>query len=81
MRFVIRKGRDFYTGVTIDTSTPVYFKGQLLGTEETYKPVFDGSRPEHGCQFDTRADAQSMLRLKEYGGPEAFEGCSIVPTE
>ena len=61
---------------------PPVKKGDVIGYDNRYEPRFEAFRPSQATQFDTEADAQAQIdkNAVEHGGPEAFAGCTVVPS-
>lgn len=91
MRFVIRKeGKGYFTEfqvvetrqVLAPVDIPPVKKGDVVGVESTYEPLFEAFKPAQAIQFDTEADALAQTKNPDplMGGPEAFKGCIVEPS-
>jgi hypothetical protein len=82
MRFVIKSpDGTYFTEMHSVETKPVTLRGQVIGHEETYRPKFDAPQPRFASQFDSKADAESLLHDQQFGAPESFAGCLVVPSE
>lgn len=81
--FVIRHpSGGFYTQMSKVGSEPVKRRtGEILAWDDVYRPQFDGRTAYHASQFGTVADAEQLMADPEFGGPESFAGCVVVPSE
>lgn len=81
--FVIRHpSGGFYSEVRKVGEEPVKRRdGTVLAIDDVFGPVFDARHAQHGSQFATEKDASDMMMNAEFGGPESFAGCVVVPSE
>lgn len=81
-RFVIRNSKGMhYTHMESIATVPVVHNDIVIGHNETWRPVFKSGEAGGASQFDTEADAKSVMNDKKYGGPESFAGCVVVISE
>ncbi|HZP86606.1 MAG TPA: hypothetical protein VFB54_07275 [Burkholderiales bacterium] len=84
MRYVIRSPEGGYLNdfVVVRTRT-VTLNGTYVGTESDLHPTFKANEPRLALKFDTEADALTRIANVDplHGGPEAFKGCTVEPTE
>jgi hypothetical protein len=83
-RYVI-KGPEggFFTEFVVKATRSITLNGAVVGEEHDRVPLFDAHRTRHAAKFDTAADAKAQIEndLLFHGGPEAFAGCTVQPTE
>lgn len=83
-RFVIRSATGaFFTEFKVLATRPVTLNGVLLGHEQDLEPKFDGQTTRQAAKFDTQLDAEEQIKnpVMFHGGPEAFAGCTVEPTD
>jgi len=84
MRYVIKsQAGGYFTEFEVLQTRAVTLNGVLLGHEHDLKPIFEALRPKQAAKFDTEADALAQLKNPNlfHGGPDAFSGCTVEPTE
>jgi hypothetical protein len=68
----------YYTEMRSVETKPVTLRGQVVGHEDTYRPLFEAPQPRWACFYATRKDCEDLMQNPEYGGPSSFEGCVVV---
>lgn len=82
VRFVIKNAAGaFFTEMKAAGKRDVMMNGAVIAQEQQYVPQFESSASRFASQFDTQADAESVVANPQFGGPRSFEGCVVVPTE
>lgn len=83
MRYVIKSATGYFTEMAVQGTKPVTLNGNVVGHETQYLPQFEAFRPTQAAKFDAEADALASITSNPtyYGGPEAFSGCTVEPTE
>lgn len=80
MRYVIKNPtQGYFTEMVVDKTTAVKLHGAVVGYEQTWRPEFGGMRHIHAAQFNTKDDAESLMRNEAFGAPASFEGCFAEP--
>jgi hypothetical protein len=96
MRYVIKKpGEGYFTefevvetravvaplDMVIHAGHPPVKKGEIIGTESNYRPLFEAFKPSQAIKFDTPADAEGQIANPDpsHGGPAAFADCIVEP--
>lgn len=80
MRYVIKKeGEGYFTEMGIVETKAVTLKGVVMGHEDTHRPKFEAFKPGQAAKFDTEQDAKELMANAEFGGAEAFAGCTVAP--
>lgn len=81
MPFAIKNAQGlFFTEVkVVETKEFRNGSGQLLGTEDIYRPVFEGANEKQASKYGTEDDCNFMMGNPAFGGPDSFAGCQIVP--
>jgi len=81
VRYVIKKPAEgYFTEMKIHKTVPVTLDGRVLGHQNYYSPVFEAFKAAQASQFDTEADARSLMKNDQYGGAAAFANCTIEPS-
>jgi hypothetical protein len=84
MRFVIKHPEGgFFTEFQVAKSRTVTLNGVAVGEEHDRVPLFEAHKTRFAAKFDTAADAELQIENATlfHGGPEAFAGCTVQPTE
>ena len=45
------------------------------------RPVFESGSTEFATHFDSPQDAESLMADPQFGAPQSFAGCVVVPAE
>jgi hypothetical protein len=82
VRFAIRNAAGaYFTEMAISGTRDVMMNGAVIGQETQYLPQFAVSTSRFASQFDTQRDAEAVMSTPQFGGPQSFEGCVVVPSE
>jgi hypothetical protein len=80
--YVIKKDdHTYFTEVRSVETIPVRLNGNIVGHNTTYRPMFEAAHQRFATRFDTVKDAEAFMNDPEYGAPEAFAGCKVIPLE
>lgn len=82
IRFAIRSAEGaFFTEMQVAGKRDVIANGAVIAQEQQYLPKFESSVARFASQFDTQSDAEAVMSNPQFGGPESFKGCVVVPSE
>jgi hypothetical protein len=82
VRFAIRAPNGvFFTEMKAAGVRDVMANGVVIAHEQQYLPQFEASVARFASQFDTQADAESVMANAQFGAPQSFAGCVVVPSE
>lgn len=82
VRFAIKSPSGaFFTEMKVGGLRDVIANGAVIAQEQQYLPQFDAAQGRFATQFDTQADGELVMANPQFGGPDSFQGCSVVPSE
>lgn len=82
IRFAIKSAEGaFFTEMQVAGKRDVIANGAVIAQEQQYLPKFESSVARFASQFDTQLDAEAVMANPQFGGPESFKGCVVVPSE
>jgi len=69
----------FFSQMYVQETKVVTLNKIVVGHEDTHRPEFKATDETTATQFHTEQDALDLINNPDFGGPESFAGCTVVP--